>query len=70
MARIKTIEIGFETTVRISDYQYIKPRVVMSATLEDGDDPNEVADKLKLNVLHRLDKLEKEAFKIYKEKLK
>jgi hypothetical protein len=65
MARIKAVSIGKTRSVKVADYQYFKPMVILEAELEEGDAVNEVATDLSIQcdmMLTELEDLEQTRF--------
>lgn len=63
MPKVISIEYGEETSVRINQYQYIKPRLSVTATVNEDESFDEALDKIKAAVRERLSKIEKEIYK-------
>lgn len=65
----KVIKVSFaeEGSVRITDYRYVKPRVELTVTVEEGENYEDVVDVVVSKVREMLDKYSKQAKKIYSE---
>ena len=60
MARVTTITVGIETSIKIKEYQYYKPRIDITYELGNNETPGEV-------MAHARDRLHKEIDKLNKE---
>jgi len=65
-SKIITVEYVEESSVRISDYQYVKPRVGFVATVGDEDKYEDVFDLVVNTVRTKLKEKELEITKRYK----
>ena len=60
MAYIKEITIGMETSIKMAEYQYKKPRLDIKVILEEGDDFKEVLIKAKQTLKEEIKRIENE----------
>ena len=58
MAKTRSVSIGKTRSVKVADYQYFKPMVILEAELEEGDAVNDVATDLSVQCDMMLDELE------------
>lgn len=60
MAYIKEIIIGMETSIKMAEYQYKKPRLDIKVILEEGDDFEKVLNKAKQTLKEEIKRIENE----------
>ena len=46
MAEISKIAVTLSRPVKLAPYEYAKPEIFIEATIEEGDNPSEVREKL------------------------
>jgi len=68
MATITKLNYGEETSVRVADYQYYKPRLEITVSFDETEDFDTVLEDTKNIVRSRLDKIEREIYKREREK--
>ena len=59
MATVKTITVGIETSIKLAEYQYIKPRIDITYKLDDGESPGKVMAEARSRLTTEMEKLEK-----------
>lgn len=64
--KITSVTYGEESSVRIADFQYVKPRVEMSAAVQEGQTEKEVFEVLAGTVRSRLKSMEANIRATYK----
>ena len=60
MAILKELQYSLETSVRIGEYRFAKPRLGMQVQIEEGDNIEVVFAELKTQIHKELKKLMKE----------
>lgn len=60
MAFIKEITYSEERSVKTGDFQYAKPRLSMTAILEEGDSHKKIMENLIIEVQSKLEEIEDE----------
>ena len=65
---IEKIVYGEESSVRLEDFRYAKPRVELTVSIQEGDDPTEAFDKTVALVRNKLRYEEQRIFKTFKER--
>ena len=68
MSKIIKLEYGIESTVQVKPYEFVKPRLVITIELEEGDEVGEEYEKLKAKVENRIAIALKEIKQKYKDK--
>lgn len=58
-----SITLSVESSVKIKEYQYTKPKVEITFNVEEGDKPGTVMKTARDRVLTELDKLEQDIIK-------
>ncbi len=63
MALLKEVTYSLGTTVKIREYEYVKPQISVTLQIEEGDDSNEVFKQLTETVKDELAKETKRLIK-------
>jgi hypothetical protein len=58
MAKVKTITVGIETSIKLAEYQYIKPRIDLTYRLDDGEQAGTVMAEARDRLVIEMAKLE------------
>ena len=59
MAKVNTITVGIETSIKLAEYQYIKPRIDIQYMLDVGESPGSVMSEARERLTIEMKKLEK-----------
>ena len=59
MAKVNTITVGIETSIKLAEYQYIKPRIDITYKLDNDEKPGEVMKTARERLTIEMQKLEK-----------
>ncbi len=60
MARVKEITVGMETSIKIREYQYIKPRIDIVYVLDESETPGKIMDEARKRLILEMAKMEKQ----------
>jgi len=58
MAKVRTLVVGIETSIKLAEYQYIKPRIDITYSLDDGESPGKVMADARNRLTIEMAKLE------------
>ena len=58
MAKVKTITVGVETSIKLAEYQYIKPRIDITYRLDDEEQAGTVMVEARNRLAIEIEKLE------------
>jgi len=58
MATVKTITVGIETSIKLAEYQYIKPRIDITYELDPMEKPGFVMEAARERLVSEMTKLE------------
>ena len=59
MAKVRTLTVGIETSIKLAEYQYIKPRIDITYRLDEGEKAGEVMMEARNRLTIEMIKLEK-----------
>ena len=59
MAKVRTLVVGIETSIKLAEYQYIKPRIDITYRLDDGESPGKVMAEARNRLTVEMEKLDK-----------
>ena len=60
MAFIQTVTYSLQASIKVADFQYMKPTIAMTAVLEEGDSHSKVLENLKTEVHRQIKEIEDE----------
>ena len=60
MAYIQTITFTWQTSIQVTQYQYEKPTISMTAILEDGDNHKKVLKMLETEIKQEIERIKDE----------
>ena len=58
MAKVKTITVGVETSIKLAEYQYTKPRIDITYRLDDEEQAGTVMVEARNRLAIEIEKLE------------
>jgi hypothetical protein len=70
MSKVIQVTYAEESSVRVEDFRYVKPRFEMTATVGENEKKDDVIDALVAAVKARLRNMEKQIYREYKGLLK
>ena len=59
MAKVITITVGIETSIKIAEYQYINPRIDITYSLDEGEQAGKVMAEARNRLTIEMNRLEK-----------
>lgn len=60
MAQVSKITIGAESSIKLAEYQYLKPRIEITYELAQGEKPGDIMKEGRERLKIEMKKLEKE----------